>query len=58
MSLKNHEYPRKDDKISMTIEDVIKALMRMEPEVIHIEEMSENAKEMKSNLHEKKRFKF
>lgn len=56
MSLKNH--PRKNDKISMTIEDVIKALMRMEPEVIHIGEMSENAKEMKSNLHEKKRFKF
>lgn len=58
MSLKNHEYRRKDDKISITIEDAIKASMRMAPEIIYIGEMRENPEEVKSNLHKKKRFKF
>lgn len=58
MLLKNHEYPRKNDKISMTIEDAIKASMRMAPEIIYIGEMRENPEEVKSNIRNKRSFKF
>jgi len=58
MSLKNHKYPRKDNKISMTIQDALKASMRMSPEIIYIGKMRGNSQEVKNNLHKNKRFKF
>lgn len=58
MSFDNHKSPIKDDKISMSIEDAIKASMRMAPEIIYIGEMRENPEEVKSNIRNKRSFKF
>lgn len=42
----------------MTIEDALKASMRMAPEIINIGEMRESSQKVKNNRHKKKRFKF